>query len=178
MLRLCASRSHASMAMGAGTLPSLGNAGRRKIGLTTGKTRSARTRFLLQMRNAPVHRAGLDEPWPRLFHNLRASRETELAADFPLHVVTAWLGNTPKIALKHYLMVAESDFAKAVAGAAQNPAQYVQEMACKARNQETQNPGFSGVCEPLRYCTSVKAERTGFEPADQFPGHRFSKPAL
>lgn len=22
------------------------------------------------------------------------------------------------------------------------------------------------------------AERTGFEPADQFPGHRFSKPAL
>ena len=23
-----------------------------------------------------------------------------------------------------------------------------------------------------------RAERTGFEPADQFPGHRFSKPAL
>ena len=25
---------------------------------------------------------------------------------------------------------------------------------------------------------SLPAERTGFEPADQFPGHRFSKPAL
>jgi hypothetical protein len=41
---------------------------------------------------------------PRLFHNLRASRETELAQEYPLHVVTGWLGNTPKVALKHYLM--------------------------------------------------------------------------
>ncbi|MGI8982267.1 MAG: tyrosine-type recombinase/integrase [Pirellulaceae bacterium] len=49
-----------------------------------------------------VKRAGL-KPWPRLFHALRASRETELAHQFPLHVVTAWLGNTPRIALKHYL---------------------------------------------------------------------------
>ncbi len=50
-----------------------------------------------------VKRAGLT-PWPRLFHALRSSRETELLADFPMHVVTAWLGNTPKIALKHYAM--------------------------------------------------------------------------
>ncbi len=27
-------------------------------------------------------------------------------------------------------------------------------------------------------CQNTLAERTGFEPADQFPGHRFSKPAL
>ena len=60
-----------------------------------------------------LRRAGL-EPWPRLFHNLRASRETELAREYPVHVVTAWLGNTPKIALKHYLMTTESDFQKAV----------------------------------------------------------------
>ena len=65
-----------------------------------------------------IKRAGL-EPWPRVFHALRASRETELAAEYPIHVVTAWLGNTPKIALKHYLMATDSDFQKAV----QNPVQ-------------------------------------------------------
>jgi integrase len=56
-----------------------------------------------------IKRAGL-KPWPRLFHAMRASRETELAKDFPLHVVTAWLGNTPRIAMKHYLQVTEADF--------------------------------------------------------------------
>ena len=42
-------------------------------------------------------------PWPRLFQNLRASRETELANEFPIHVVTEWLGNKPRVAAKHYL---------------------------------------------------------------------------
>ena len=32
--------------------------------------------------------------WPRLFQNMRASRETELAQEYPLHVVTAWIGNS------------------------------------------------------------------------------------
>ena len=31
---------------------------------------------------------------------------------------------------------------------------------------------------PLASRRSFDAERTGFEPADRFPGHRFSKPAL
>lgn len=64
-----------------------------------------------------IRRAGL-EPWPRLFHNLRASRETELAQEYPIHVVTAWLGNTPKIAMKHYLMTTDADFQKAAGGGA------------------------------------------------------------
>ena len=68
-----------------------------------------------------IERAGL-EPWPRLFHAMRASRETELAAEYPVHVVTAWLGNTPRIAMKHYLMTTEADFQKAAGSAAQNPA--------------------------------------------------------
>ena len=44
-----------------------------------------------------LKRAGID-PWERLFQNLRASCETELANEYPLHVVTAWLGNTEKVA--------------------------------------------------------------------------------
>jgi hypothetical protein len=35
-----------------------------------------------------------------------------------MHVVTAWLGNTPRIALKHYLTPTEADFCKAAGGAA------------------------------------------------------------
>jgi integrase len=64
-----------------------------------------------------IKRAGL-EPWPRLFHNMRASRETELAADYPLHVVCAWIGHSPAIAAKHYLQVRESDFDRATGCAA------------------------------------------------------------
>ena len=60
-----------------------------------------------------VKRAGL-KPWPRLFHAMRASRETELCQQHSLHTVVAWLGNTPKIALKHYLMVTDADFEKAI----------------------------------------------------------------
>lgn len=60
-----------------------------------------------------IKRAGA-EPWPRLFHNMRASRQTELSAEHPLHVVCYWLGNSEAIASKHYLTVREEDFAKAV----------------------------------------------------------------
>ena len=35
--------------------------------------------------------------WEKPFQNLRASRETELANEYPLHVVTAWLGNSPQV---------------------------------------------------------------------------------
>ncbi len=47
-----------------------------------------------------VRRANLTQ-WPRLFHNMRASCETDLMDEHGIHVVTAWLGNTPKIALNH-----------------------------------------------------------------------------
>lgn len=60
-----------------------------------------------------IERAGV-EPWPRLFHNMRASRETELAAEYPLHVCAAWLGNSAMIAHKHYVTVREEDFRRAV----------------------------------------------------------------
>ena len=57
--------------------------------------------------------------------NLRSSRETELAESYPLHVVTAWIGNSRAIAAKHYLQVREEDFERAARpeSAAQNPAQ-------------------------------------------------------
>ena len=51
-----------------------------------------------------IQRAGL-EPWPKLFQNLRSTRQTELEEVFPSHVVCAWIGNSQKVAAKHYLQV-------------------------------------------------------------------------
>jgi hypothetical protein len=43
----------------------------------------------------------------------RASRQTELQREFPLHVVCSWLGNSPRIAQQSYLLVTKVYFAKA-----------------------------------------------------------------
>jgi integrase len=51
--------------------------------------------------------------WPKPFHNLRASRETELAERFPMHVVCEWIGNSTLIAQRHYLQVTDDHFAAA-----------------------------------------------------------------
>jgi integrase len=58
--------------------------------------------------------AGL-EAWPRLFHSLRGSCATDLVNETNgrLHVVAKWLGHNPKIAMKHYLMANDEDFARA-----------------------------------------------------------------
>lgn len=77
-----------------------------------------------------ITKAGL-KPWPKLFQNLRSTRETELAETFPIHVVCAWIGNSRAVAQKHYLQVTDDHFAQArgsakpaAVGAAQIAAQY------------------------------------------------------
>jgi hypothetical protein len=58
-------------------------------------------------------KAGL-QPWPRLWQNLRSSRETELSQQFPLHVVCQWIGSSQPVAAKHYLQVTDADYRRAV----------------------------------------------------------------
>lgn len=61
-----------------------------------------------------ITQAGLNQ-WPKLFQNLRSTRETELLQEgFQLQTVVAWLGNSPTVALKSYLQVREDDYQKAV----------------------------------------------------------------
>jgi integrase len=48
-----------------------------------------------------IRRAGVKQ-WPKLFHNLRASRETELMRKYDLATVCKWIGNSPAVAAKHY----------------------------------------------------------------------------
>jgi integrase len=68
-----------------------------------------RHHFMCQLLKAKI------EPWPKIFQNLRSTRETELMETFPAHVVCAWLGNTEAVAKKHYLQVTDDHFRRATA---------------------------------------------------------------
>ncbi|TWU21807.1 tyrosine-type recombinase/integrase [Bythopirellula polymerisocia] len=103
--------------------------------------------------------------WPRLFQNLRASRETELANEYPLHVVTAWLGNTPKVATKHYLQVTDDHFRKAAAGmgATVGAVSDCQGVNCthSCTHSQSENPEESTI---LGVLGDLLAPRVGLEP--------------
>ncbi|MCE9591915.1 MAG: site-specific integrase [Planctomycetes bacterium] len=127
-----------------------------------------------------IRRAGL-EPWPKLFQNLRSTRETELAEKFPMHVVCKWIGNSQAIAAKHYLQLTSEHFDRAVAGApaqgekqaAQNAAQQPSETP---RNEpkavpgdEAENAGISGGNKSFQLAAKTfenrKVPRDGLEPS-------------
>lgn len=56
-----------------------------------------------------IARSGV-KVWPRLWHNLRSTRQTELERDMPTHVVCTIMGNSESVANRHYLQVTEEDF--------------------------------------------------------------------
>ena len=53
------------------------------------------------------------EHWPRTFHSMRSTRQTELQNEFAIHKVCSRLGNSPSVAHKHYLQTTDGDFQKA-----------------------------------------------------------------
>jgi len=61
-----------------------------------------------------IERAGL-QPWPKLFQNLRSTRETELfkMTNGNIKAVCSWIGNSPAVAMKHYAQVTEADLQEA-----------------------------------------------------------------
>ena len=59
-----------------------------------------------------VKRAGL-KLWPKLFQNLRSTRQTELCEEFPSHAVCEWIGNSERVAKEHYLQLTDAHFEKA-----------------------------------------------------------------
>jgi len=99
------------------------------------RTRSAESNWRTTFAKI-VTRAGLTM-WEKPFQNLRASRETELAQTHPLHVVTAWIGNSVSVAAKHYLQVTDADFVRAVGSDAQSDAPTA---------QNTTQTGSGGKC--------------------------------
>ena len=84
----------------------------RVISIATDAIKNFRTRF-----TKIVQRAGL-KPWPKLFQNLRVTRQTELSDQFPSHVVCESMGNSQPVAIKHHFHTTKEHFAKAANSAA------------------------------------------------------------
>jgi len=115
-----------------------------------------------------LRRAGV-EPWPKIFQNLRSTRETELAETYPLHVVCAWMGNSQPVAAKHYLQVTDDHFAQAAELEVRHPEaspesaaicaaqgdksalqKAVQQEAARRRTESQQSTNSLQACEILR----------------------------
>ena len=91
-----------------------------------------------------IRRAGL-KPWPKLFQNLRSTRETELAA-------------------KHYLQLTDDHFAKAVRNPVQQPAVLPRtgpQATLPAHEKTPVLQGFAAGCEVVQ---SGRVEDRGLEP--------------
>jgi integrase len=121
-----------------------------------------------------IGRAGL-KPWPKLFQNLRSTRETELAEKHALHVVCAWLGNSQPVAAKHYLQIRDEDFERAAEGDAYSDAQMTQnptQTGSGTTRQESQKmqkaPEKQGSCRILAtnvyLSPPIKVPPVGLEP--------------
>ena len=129
---------------------------------------NARTEFLRLIR-----RAGLT-PWPRVFHTLRASCETDLLESFPISAVTEWLGHSATVALKHYARVPDHLFERAAGGAesgarvAQNTTHARASGIGQETTQPTQPPVGEGLrrllLDPARTCVVDPMTLRGFEP--------------
>ncbi len=109
-----------------------------------------------------IKRAGAT-PWPRLFHNLRASCATDWVERFPNHVAAGWLGHSPLVAATHYLQTRDAHFdlaagrttqptntgaptgADSDARPAQNAAQQPPASDRKDSGEESKEPSFVGV---------------------------------
>ncbi len=120
-----------------------------------------------------VRKANVD-PWPRVFHPLRASLESDLAQYFPLAAAAKWLGNTPSVAMKHYVDPTDPAFEQAVgwtpggAVAVQNPVQSGADASGQDRTHPVEvlgNPEKSRVLsDPVGYWTKKQRECMGIEP--------------
>ena len=95
------------------------------------------------------------KPWPKLWHNLRATGETKLAETFPIHGVCQWIGNRQAVAKKHYLQTTGRAFPAGGRDRLQRTAKCSIMNAVKANEklqEGKESPGkhnirFLGVCE-------------------------------
>jgi integrase len=85
--------------------------------------RKATTNFRTTMTKI-IKRAGY-KPWPKLFQNLRSTRETELfkMTGGNVKAVCNWIGNSPEIAMQHYAQVTEADIQEAAKSSLINDAE-------------------------------------------------------
>ena len=114
-----------------------------------------------------IRRAGV-KPWPKLFHNLRSTRQTELAETYPIHVVCAWLGNSRAVAQSHYLQVTDAHFEKAAQKATGKATEQGAESARTVSQgkglESKKTPVFPGVANRCDSVHNLGITPTGLEP--------------
>jgi integrase len=123
-----------------------------------------------------IVRAGF-EVWPKIFQNLRSTRETELfkMTNGNVKAVCSWIGNSPEIAMQHYAQVTEADIQEAAKlslisdaesrvqqKTVHNPVQTTDETNCTEPQEEKEEPAvspskreskreFATLCENKKY---------------------------
>ena len=138
------------------------------------KSLNWRTQF-----NRIVRKAGI-QIWPKPFHNMRASRESELMREFDLATACRWLGNSPTVAARHYAVstTENEDFRRAtehplsgpISGPvkAQNPARQAPATTSNNPQEIHETRMDQGVLQPLAdTCSNLHINNmgdTGFEP--------------
>jgi hypothetical protein len=115
-----------------------------------------------------INKAGLKR-WPKLFQNLRSTRETELAERWPEHVVCAWIGNSKAVAREHYLQVTEEHLERAagIVGSndevAQNPTQQDAELSRTVSHTVSESAKYDSERNIATLCDNAVG-RVGIEP--------------
>ncbi len=118
-------------------------------------------------------------PWPRMFHNLRASCATDWVEKIPPHAVAKYLGHSPMIAATHYLIARDAhlDLAKGIGKSGTNPATQAHRHAPKGdqRGQGRKHTGDENLDNPSGLvavgaeCDSVGAEKNSAEAEQVTP---------
>ncbi len=99
---------------------------------------------------------------------MRSSRQTELSERYPIHVVCAWIGNSPVVAADHYLQVRDEYFSDAVqdeSGAVRSGAES-SEAGGKPEGEDSVFAVLSGTEHPDMACRTGPG---GFEPPQTDP---------
>ncbi len=110
-----------------------------------------------------IEKAGLGE-WPKLWQNLRATRQTELAQRLPSYVVCEWTGNSQAVAQRHYLQVTDEHF-----DAAQKTAQQMH-ADCGEESHETEMP--EEIRRSADSCDSVRKHKWALQDSNN---HHFPR---
>lgn len=108
-----------------------------------------------------ITRAGL-KTWPKLFQNLRSTRETELfkLTGGNVKAVCSWIGNSPEVAMQHYAQLTEADMKEAaemtVLGEAEktvhNPVHTPDNSPCTDLNENQSDVDVSpSLCNSLQF---------------------------
>ena len=123
--------------------------------------------YILEARR-PIILNGVEDAaaWPKLWQNLRATRATELADQFPSHVCAAWLGHTERIADSFYRQVTDEHILRATGTPVpvQKPVQHRREVPCTDAKDTCSDSGKTLVLQGNAHtCTDVHNNILGVE---------------